>query len=170
MVFVQNQVIFHGGAHENRRISLETNRSSGSDESIGTGFSYEDSAGSQSIFPSVHFSHSSQHQNIENEQSQIILGNNEALRSYKIDCSLLQDMKTIGEGAFGVVAKATMLQQRKGREKQIVAVKMLKGVLKNYYKHSNLTIPFLNFNAMLLSEYDVIFTQNCCSSAFFIFT
>jgi hypothetical protein len=125
----------HDGAHENRRISIETDRSSRSDESTRTGFSYEDSAGSLGLFtePSVHFTHLP-HENIDGiEQQQLIFSSDGVLPSYEIDCNLLQNMTTIGEGAFGVVAKATLLKQRNGTEKQIVAVKMLKGFLKNCY-------------------------------------
>lgn len=52
---------------------------------------------------------------------------NGAFRSYEIDPRLLQDMVLIGEGAFGIVAKATLLKERNSQERKTVAVKMLKG-------------------------------------------
>lgn len=111
--------------HENGRVSLETNTSR-SDESIRTGFSYEDSTGDQSratfsfegTLP-VQFT-------IIQKQADLIM-NDKALISYEIDRCLLQNMVTIGEGAFGVVAKATLLKKWNSTERQTVAVKMLKG-------------------------------------------
>ena len=53
--------------------------------------------------------------------------NDKVLKLYEIGRSLLQDMVPIGEGAFGVVAKATLLKESNSTERQTVAVKMLKG-------------------------------------------
>lgn len=117
----------HRNAHENRRVSFESFDGLSSD-STRTGFSYEDSIGRVTFLgtmpPRVFFT-SSQHENIQKE----CIVNSESLRSYEIDRGLLQDMVTIGEGAFGVVAKATLLQETNTSfEKKTVAVKMLKGL------------------------------------------
>jgi hypothetical protein len=76
---------------------------------------------------SVHFTRIPQPENIENTQNEFV-GNYGLLSSYEIDRCLLHDMVTIGEGAFGVVARATLLKERNSTEKQTVAVKMLKGL------------------------------------------
>lgn len=116
--------------HENRRVSLESNTSR-SDESTRTGFSYEDSIGGQSRTTSsfhgampVQFTIFRKHDDTKKND---LIVNEKALKLYEIGRSLLQDMVPIGEGAFGVVAKATLLKERNSTERQTVAVKMLKG-------------------------------------------
>ncbi|XP_028412699.1 fibroblast growth factor receptor 1-like isoform X2 [Dendronephthya gigantea] len=62
---------------------------------------------------------------VQQRSDNLILRNGE---SYEIDPGLLQDMVLIGEGAFGIVAKATLLKEKNGRERKTVAVKMLKEI------------------------------------------
>ena len=113
--------------HENRRMSTESYESDGS---VRTGFSYEDSIGGRITFTfprSVTFTHRQQSINGGSVANNVMIINNDALRKYEIQRCLLQDMVVIGEGAFGVVARANLLKERDSTEKQIVAVKMLKG-------------------------------------------
>ena len=123
--YLQNPIMSTVNCHENRRVSLETNTSR-SDESIRTGFSYEDSIGDQSQ-TTFSFEGTSPEQFTIIEKKADLIMNNKALTSYEINRSFLQNMVTVGEGAFGIVAKATLLKEKNSTEKQTVAVKMLKG-------------------------------------------
>ena len=77
---------------------------------------------------------------VENTKNNFVF--NGALRCHEIDRWLLQDMITIGEGAFGIVGKAKLLKEQNSTEKQIVAVKMLKGFfqlsLKKLFSYSRM--------------------------------
>ena len=129
-----------------------------------TGFSYEDSSGEYdpSNYPSPYIDASTATffrpfagptQPIQLPIQTIpIITNINALQSndaplllprqnFEIDRSLITNLKRIGEGAFGLVAKANLLEKNSAGcvEKRItVAVKMLKGeVLLLYGKYKN---------------------------------
>ena len=129
-----------------------------------TGFSYEDSSGEYdpSNYPSPYidastdtffrpFAGPTQPMQLPIQTIPIItninaLQSNDAplllpRQNFEIDRSLITNLKRIGEGAFGLVAKANLLEKNSAGcvEKRItVAVKMLKGeVLLLYGKYKN---------------------------------
>ena len=48
-------------------------------------------------------------------------------KNYEIKRELIKNLQIVGQGAFGLVAKADLFTEMRGSNKRTVAVKMLKG-------------------------------------------